>query len=123
MRGLVLGVLCAALVAAPAQAAMRSAQAFYVDVTALQAKGVGALFSGKIGPLKREGEAAGDYAQAMRRQAIADGRPAPYCPPARNSFGQKELMAGLGAMTREQRERITIGDALVRILGRYYPCR
>ena len=114
-----------AVVSAPAIGQAMNAEQFYDRATALQSKGVMALFSGgEIKALRAEGQAAGDKAAENRRKALAAGRSARFCPPpGPGKMGDKEFMARLSAIPAVERSRIDMTEAMTRILATKYPCR
>jgi len=110
--------------AAPALAQDMNAEEFHRRATALKAKGPLALFSkGEINALMTEGQNAGKAARARRLAAQTAGKPLPYCPPAGMAgMDSNAFLAGLSAIPRADRQRMTMGDAMIRILAVKYPC-
>ena len=113
------------LVATPAAAQSMSAETFYQRATALQKKGVMALFSrGEIKALTNEGQAAGAKAREQRLAAIKSGQKPRYCPPQGPvSIDSKEFIDRLAAIPASDRQRIDMTEATVRILDAKFPCK
>jgi hypothetical protein len=120
-------VLAAVLLSVPQLASAQSmnAEQFYRRATALQKKGMLALFSGgEIKTLMAEGRAAGENARRQRLAATAAGRPARYCPPGDvHGMDSNEFVKRLGALPAAERAKINMGEAMNRILAVKYPCR
>lgn len=113
------------LVPAPAVAQSMNAETFYQRATALQKKGVMALFSGgEIKALTREGQAAGAKAREQRQAAIKAGQKPRYCPPQGPvSIDSKEFMSRLSAIPAGERQHIDMTEATTRILTTKFPCK
>jgi hypothetical protein len=113
------------VVAAPAAAQSMNAETFYKRGTALQKKGMMAVFSmGEIKTLTKEAQAAGARARDIRRADVAAGRPPRFCPPKGGvSIDDKEFMARLAAIPAAERARIDMGEAMTRILAAKFPCK
>jgi len=123
MKSNILAVLCL-LVPSSAFAQSMNAEQFYQRASALQRKGVLALFSGDLKKLMNEGKAAGARARDQRLAAIGAGRKPRYCPPeAAVSIESNEFMARLGAIPSADRSRIDMTEATIRILTAKFPCR
>jgi hypothetical protein len=119
--------VAAALLLSPvagfAKAPLGTAQNFLDRVDSLKKRGPMALFSGDIGRLKNEANAAGKSIANDRIAGAKVGRPALYCSPTpRASLGQNEFLAGLQAISPAERARLPLKDAMLRILQRKYPC-
>ena len=110
-------------VAASAQA--MNADQFYKRATALQKKGVMALFSmGEVKALTAEGQAAASRAAEGRKAALAAGRTPRFCPPpGPGKMGDQEFLTRLSAIPAADRSRIDMAEAMNRILAVKYPCR
>jgi hypothetical protein len=124
MRLQILAVLLlVAPVAASAQA--MNADQFYKRATALQKKGVMALFSmGEVKSLMAEGQAAASRAAEARKAALAAGRTPRFCPPPGPAkMDDKEFMTRLSAIPAADRSKIDMAEAMNRILAVKYPCR
>lgn len=116
--------LAGLLAAAPLAAQSMNAETFHARAMKLKAKGPLALLErGEIEALMREGQAAGRASGEQRKAAIAAGRRPRYCPPAEVNLGQNEFMAGLSAIPAAERRRITMTEAMNRILAARFPCR
>lgn len=114
----------ALVLAEAASAQSMNAQVFYERATALQKKGMMALFSGDIKVLMNEGKAAGGRAREQRLAAIAAGRKPRYCPPADvQGMDSNEYVKRLGAIPAQDRAHIDMTEATNRILAAKYPCR
>jgi hypothetical protein len=113
------------LVPAPAAAQSMNAETFYQRATALQKKGVMALFSrGEIKALTNEGQAAGAKARERRLAALNAGQKPRFCPPKGPvSIDSKEFMERLSAITAADRHRIDMTEATTRILTAKFPCK
>jgi hypothetical protein len=114
-----------ALVPAAAAAQSMSAEQFNRRATALQKKGVLAVFSGgEIKALTTEAQAASKRAAENRRAAIAVGQQPRFCPPKGEfSMDDKQFMAGLSAIPAADRARIDMTEAVTRIFVSRFPCR
>jgi hypothetical protein len=110
-------------VAASGQA--MNAEVFHRRATALQNKGVLAVFSGgEIKALTSEAQAASKRAAETRRAAVAAGQSPRFCPPKGSfSMDDKQFMAGLSAIPASERARIDITEAVTRIFVGRFPCR
>ena len=113
------------LVPAAASAQLMNAETFHQRATALQKKGMMAIFSGgEIKTLTSEAQAAGKRAAEMRRASVKAGQQPRFCPPAGGvSIGDKEFMTRLSAIPAADRSRIDMTEAMTRILAAKFPCR
>jgi hypothetical protein len=112
------------LVTAPAAAQSMNAETFYQRATALQKKGVMALFSGDLKALTKEGQAAGAKAREQRLAAIKAGQKPRFCPPQGPvSIDSKEFVSRLSAIPATERQRIDMTEATARILTAKFPCK
>ena len=120
-------VLAAVLAIVPAAASAQSmnAEQFYQRATALQKKGMLALLSsGEIKALTNEAQAAAAQTAENRRAAIKAGQQPRFCPPpGPATMKDKEFMARLGALPASERARMSMGEAMTRILAVKFPCR
>ena len=125
MKRLVLGVALAALPLSAATAQAMNAEAFHKRATALKKKGPLAVFSrGEIKALMGEAQAAGARARQQRLTAIAAKRKPPYCPPqASDRIASDEFMTRLAAIPAADRAKMTMTQAVTRILATKFPCR
>jgi hypothetical protein len=107
-----------------ASAQAMNAQQFYQRGTALQKKGIAAIFSGgEIKALTAEGEAAGQKARQQREAALASHHKPRFCPPPGVvKIDSDEFMKRLGAIPAGDRSRIDMTEATTRILAAKYPC-
>jgi hypothetical protein len=118
-----LALLLLALPAA-AQAQSMNADAFYQRATALQKKGMMALFAGgEIKLLMAEGQAAGKAAKAQWKADKDAGRQTRFCPPPGPAkMRSDEYMKRLGAISQAERMKIDLTEATVRIMAAKFPC-
>lgn len=119
-----LAVLCL-LVPTAASAQAMNAEQFYRRATALQSKGMLAIFSrGEINALMGEVQLASKRAAETRRAAVNAGQPPRFCPPSGSfSMNDKQLMGGLSAIPAAERARIDMTEAMTRIFATKFPCR
>ena len=108
-----------------ASAQNMNAETFHQRATALKKKGPLALFSrGEIKALMNEVQAAAPRAREQRLAAVKAGQKPRYCPPeGPQSLGSSEFMQRLGAIPQQERRRIDMTEATVRILAAKFPCR
>ena len=113
------------LVPAAASAQSMNAEQFHRRATALQHKGMLAIFSsGEIKALTHEAQAAGARAAENRRAALKAGQAPRFCPPKGEvAIDDKEFMARLSAVPAADRSRIDMTEATTRILAAKFPCR
>jgi hypothetical protein len=101
-----------------------SADNFLQRAERLKAKGPLAFFDSDYGRLKAEATAVGQAIGDDRIAAERARRPILYCSPdARAQLGSMEFIRGLEAIPPAQRARMTLKDAMVRVLQIKYPCR
>lgn len=112
-------------VSAPAfAAAPGTAQNFLDRANRLKAKGPLAFFDRDYGRLKAEATAVGKAIGDDRIAAERTGRPILYCSPkARAQLGNFEFIDGLEAIPPAERTRMSLKDAMIRVLQKKYPCR
>jgi hypothetical protein len=110
---------------APALAAPPgSAQNFLDRAERLKAKGPLAFFDSDYGRLKAEATAVGKSIGDDRIAAEKAGRPVLYCSPTpRAKLGSFEFIDGLEAIPAVERARMSLKDAMTRVLQKKYPCR
>lgn len=125
MRLAMVAAGAALLVPTAASAQSMNAETFLVRANKLKAKGPLALFSrGEIKALMNEGKASGDAARRQRLAAITAGKKPRYCPPdGPQQMDSDEFMTRLGTIPRVDRQRITMTEAMTRILIAKFPCR
>jgi hypothetical protein len=118
-------LLLAVLAAAPVAAASPgSAQNFLDRAERLKAKGPLALFDSDYGRLKAEATAAGKSIGDDRIAGEKVGKPKLYCSPSpRAQLGSFEFIHGLEAIPPAELQRMSLKDAMLRVLQRKYPCR
>jgi hypothetical protein len=101
-----------------------SAQNFLDRANRLKAKGPLAFFDSDYGRLKAEATAVGKSIGDDRIAAERAGRPILYCSPKpRAQLGSFEFIDGLNAIPPATRARMTLKDAMIRVLQKKYPCR
>ena len=100
------------------------AQNFLERAERLKAKGPLAFFDGDYGRLKAEATAAGKSIGDDRIAAERAGKPILYCSPqARAQLGSFEFINGLEAIPPAERARMSLKQAMLRVLQKKYPCR
>lgn len=101
-----------------------NAQAFYADAKALEAKGMRALFDGRLKAMTAQMKDAGERARAANLSAKAAGKPL-FCPPegAKRSVGAQQVIAMIGRVPEAERRSLSLAEAWKRALARDYPCR
>lgn len=124
MRSKLFGVALLIL-STTASAQSMNAQTFYNRATALQKKGMLAVFSGgEIKALMNEGQAAGKAAGAAYDADKRAGRTTRFCPPpGKREMGSNEYMQRLGAIPAAERARIDMTEATTRVLIAKFPCK
>jgi hypothetical protein len=124
MRKCVFLALALSVAAPLAAAAPGTAQNFLDRAQRLEAKGPFAFFDSDYGRLKAEATAVGKSIGDDRIAAEKAGRPILYCSPtARASLGSFEFIHGLEAIPAGELARMSLKDAMLRVLQRKYPCR
>ena len=124
MRKTVLFALACCIPVAALSAPQGSAQNFLDRANRLKSKGPLALFDSDYGRLKAEATAVGKSIGDDRIAAEKAGKPILYCSPtARAKLGSFEFIDGLEAIPAAERARMTLKDAMIRILQKKYPCR
>ena len=124
MRKTILFALLVSIAAPALAAAPGSAQNFLDRANRLKAKGPLALFDGDYGRLKAEATAVGKAIGDDRIAAEKAGRPILYCSPQpRAQLGSFEFIDGLEAIPAAERARMSLKEAMLRVLQKKYPCR
>lgn len=101
-----------------------SAQNFLERAERLKAKGPLALLDSDYGRLKAEATAAGKSIGDDRIAAQKAGKPVLYCSPTpRAQLGSFEFINGLEAIPAAELQRMSLKQAMLRVLQRKYPCR
>ncbi len=121
-----LGLVVATAVLIPGAASAQSmvAETFFQKAQALQRKGMMAMFSSDVKKLMKEAKAAGETARAERLAALKAKLQPRYCPPpGAQRIGSDEFMQRLGALSRADRLRIDMTEAMIRIMASKFPCR
>ena len=117
--------LAALAAAVPALAAPPgSADNFLERAERLKAKGPLAFFDSDYGRLKDEATAVGKSIGDDRIAAERAGKAALYCSPSpRAQLGSMEFIHGLEAIPPAERARMSLKQAMLRVLAVKYPCR
>ena len=124
MRKTLLLVLALSISMPALSAPPGSAQNFLDRANRLKAKGPLAFFDSDYGRLKAEATAVGKAIGDDRIAAEKAGKPILYCSPtARAKLGSFEFIDGLEAIAPAERARMSLKDAMVRVLQKKYPCR
>ena len=101
-----------------------TAQNFLDRANRLKAKGPFALLDSDYGRLKGEAVAAGRSIGNDRIAAERAHKPILYCSRnARASLGSFEFIDGLEAIPPAQRAKMSLKEAMLRVLQKKYPCR
>ena len=99
------------------------AQNFLDRAERLKAKGPLAFFDSDYGRLKAEATAVGKSIGDDRIAAEKAGAPILYCSPSpRAQLGSFEFIRGLEAIPSAERARMSLKDAMLRVLQKKYPC-
>ena len=115
-------LLASALPALAAPAS--SAQNFLDRANRLKAKGPLAFFDADYRRLKAEAYAAGNSLREDRLAAQRQGKPILYCSPKpRAQLGSMEFVDGLEAIPASERPKMSLKQAMLRVLQKKYPCR
>lgn len=100
-----------------------NAATFLQRAEALQARGVMAAFSGDVKVLTAEGQAAGANYRARLRADAAAGRAPHSCPPAQARLNSEQVLAHLRSYPPQQRQSITMNQAMADLFVKTFPCR
>jgi len=121
---LLLLILTASTIAPALGAQVSGAQSFLDRAERLKSKGPLAFFDSDYGRLKAEATAVGKSIGDDRIAAEKAGRPILYCSPeARAQLGSFEFIHGLESIPAPERARMTLKEAMIRVLQKKYPCR
>lgn len=114
-----------AAVPGPAFAQQMNADVFYQRAVKLKKKGPLALLQRKeVKALLAEVEGAGKIVKERRLTAEKAGGRGAYCPPKeKRRMSTDEYLGGIGAIPQGERKRMTMVEAVTRMLERKYPCR
>ena len=115
--------ICLVVTATPALAQKMNADAFHREALEVKAMGPLAIMSPRLQPLINEGRAANNWAAAVHRSAVAAKKSPPYCPPEPAKLTPDDVMSGLAAIPQPQRTKMTMGQAMLRIFTRKWPCK
>jgi hypothetical protein len=100
-----------------------SAQNFLDRAERLKAKGPLAFFDSDYGRLKSEATLVGEVIGDDRIAAEKAGKAILYCSPSpRAELGNFEFIHGLEAIPAAERGRMSLKDAMIRVLQKKYPC-
>jgi hypothetical protein len=117
-------ILAIALPSASVAAPTSGAQSFLDRAERLKAKGPLAFFDSDYGRLKAEATTVGRSIGDDRIAAERAGKSILYCSPTpRAQLGSFEFIRGLEANPAPERARMTLKDAMIRVLQKKYPCR
>ena len=97
-------------------------QTFLTKVEALQAKGLGAMFSNDFRLLSNAIKADAKALKAEREAAKASGRTPAYCPKGRVVLKSSEIVGAMRAVAPADRARTETRDALRAYFARRFPC-
>ena len=123
MRKTLLAIFALSIAAPALGAQVSGAQNFLDRAERLKAKGPLAFFDSDYGRLKAEATAVGKSIGDDRIAAQKVGKPILYCSPtARAQLGSFEFIHGLDAIPPAERARMTLKDAMIRVLQKKYPC-
>jgi hypothetical protein len=104
-------------------AAPGSAQNFLDRAERLKAKGPLAFFDSDYGRLKSEATLVGEVIGDDRIAAEKAGKAILYCSPSpRAELGSFEFIRGLEAIPAAERGRMSLKDAMIRVLQKKYSC-
>ena len=124
MRNTVFFVLALANAVPTLGAAPGSAQNCLDRAERLKSKGPLAFFDSDYGRLKDEATAVGKEIGDERTAAQKAGKPILYCSPsARAELGSFEFIHGLEAIPSPELARMSLKDAMLRVLQKKYPCQ
>lgn len=124
MRSTMFLALALAIATSALGAAPGSAQNFLDRAERLKAKGPLAFFDSDYGRLKAEATAVGKSIGDDRIAAEKAGRPILYCSPQpRADLGSMEFIRGLEAIPPAERAKMSLKDAMIRVLQVKYPCK
>ena len=124
MRKIILLAIAFSLTVPTIAAPPGSAQNFLDRAHRLKSKGPLAFFDSDYGRLKSEATAIGKSIGDDRIAAEHAGRPILYCSPnPRAQLGSFEFIDGLDAIAPTERARMSLKDAMIRVLQKKYPCR
>jgi hypothetical protein len=124
MRNKILLVLALSIAAPAMGAAPGSAQNFLDRAERLKSKGPLAFFDSDYGRLKTEATAVGKEIGDDRIAAEKSGKPILYCSPSpRAELGSFEFIHGLEAIPSAELARMSLKDAMIRVLEKKYPCK
>lgn len=121
MRLMIGAAALALLAAAPAGASMTLAE-FLPKANALQAKGMGAIFSRDLRPVMNEMKRVGAEMKAESERRRAAGLPKRACPPEGTKLDSGQLLAMLNAIPPAERG-ISVKEGMIRAMAKRFPCR
>lgn len=124
MRGAVFLALILSVSVSASGAETGTADNFLERAERLKARGPLAFFDSDYGRLMAEATAVGKSIGDDRIAAEKEGKPILYCSPSpRAELGSLEFIRGLEAISRGERARMSLKDAMIRVLQKKYPCR
>ena len=95
---------------------------FLAKATAVEKKGAMAVFSSDVRLLKKEMAASAEYLRTERLATQSGGRKPAYCPPAKQSLNNVEILTHFRAIPAAQRNVMRTKDAFRSLLAKKYPC-
>ena len=124
MRRIIALILAVAVPGSVLAAEVGGAQNFLDRAERLKAKGPLAFFDSDYDRLKADATAVGKSIGDDRIAAEKAGKPILYCSPRpRAELGSFEFIRGLEAIPAPERTRMSLKDAMLRVLQKKYPCR
>jgi hypothetical protein len=124
MRRIISLILAVAVPGSVLAAEVGGAQNFLDRAERLKAKGPLAFFDSDYGRLKADATAVGKSIGDDRIAAEKAGKPILYCSARpRAELGSFEFIRGLEAIPASERARMSLKDAMLRVLQKKYPCR
>jgi hypothetical protein len=124
MRRIIALILAVAVPGSVLAAEVGGAQNFLDRAERLKAKGPLAFFDSDYDRLKADATAVGKSIGDDRIAAEKAGKPILYCSPRpRAELGSFEFIRGLEAIPAAERARMSLKDAMLRVLQKKYPCR
>ena len=124
MRSAIFPLLILAVSVPAFGAATGTADNFLERAERLKARGPLAFFDSDYGRLKAEATIVGKSIGDDRIAAEKEGKPILYCSPSpRAELGSFEFIRGLEAISPGERVRMSLKDAMIRVLQKKYPCR
>ncbi len=110
--------------AQPASAQSMNAEEFYQRAVKLKKKGAMAVFNrSEVKALVAEVKGAGHLVKERRLAAEKGGGHGAYCPPKeKKGMTSDEYLDGIGAIPQHDRQKMTMTEAVTRMLSTKFPC-